>query len=169
MNPSMYDASVPVFRRMLGNLSGLLQKGFEHAEARRVDPSVLLQQRLYPDMFALPRQVQVACDAAKFAVARLTGRQAPSQDDVEATFADLQARIAATLAYLDTAPRDAFDASADREVEIKMRDRTLKLRGSDYLLHFALPNFHFHVTIAYAILRHNGVEVGKKDYLGSFD
>ena len=169
MSLSMYEATVPPMSRMLGNLGALLQKGAAHAEARRIDPAVLLQQRLFPDQFALPRQVQVACDTAKLAVARLTGRTAPQQDDTETSFAELQARINATVAWIGTATAQAFTDSEARIIEIKRRDDTLKLAATEYLTRFALPNFHFHVAMAYAILRHNGVEIGKNDYLGRFD
>lgn len=169
MSLSMFEATVPPMSRMLGNLSGLLHKGAAHAEAKRIDPVVLLQQRLYPDQFALPRQVHVACDTARLAVARLTGRTAPQTEDSESTFAELQTRINSTISWIETATPQAFAESETRIVEIKRRDDTLKLAGTEYLTRFALPNFHFHVAMAYAILRHNGVEIGKGDYLGRFE
>ncbi|MGE0313682.1 MAG: DUF1993 family protein [Lautropia sp.] len=169
MSLSMFEATVPPMTRMLGNLADLLRKGAAHAEAKRFDPVVLLQQRLHPDQFALPRQVQVACDTAKLAVARLTARTAPQQEDNEASFAELQSRIGATITWIETATPQSFEGSETRIVEIKRRDDTLRLVGADYLTRFALPNFHFHVAMAYAILRHNGVDLGKSDYLGRFD
>ncbi len=169
MSLSMYEATVPPMSRMLGNLAGLLHKAAAHAETKRFEPVVLLQQRLFPDQFALPRQVQVACDTAKLAVARLTGRTAPQQDDTESSFAELQSRINTTITWIESATPQSFADSETRVVEIKRRDDTLKLVGTEYLTRFALPNFHFHVAMAYAILRHNGVEIGKGDYLGRFE
>lgn len=162
----LYEASVPVFKRMLGNLADILGKAHAHAIARAIDPDVLLQQRLFPDMFPLSRQVQIACDTAKLAVARLSGQPAPVQPDVEKTFPELQSRIRDTLDFIDSIAPIAFDGSENRVVDIKQRDRTLSLDGKTYLQHLALPNFYFHLTTAYNLLRHNGVEIGKRDYLG---
>jgi len=166
MKASMYTMSVPVFRRALGNLSAILDKAAKHAEARKIDPSVLLTARLYPDMFAFTRQVQLTSDFAKGAVARLAGETPPKFEDVEASFPDLKTRIARTLAVLEGYQPGQIDGSEDRAIEIKIPDRTLNFKGLDFLCHWAIPNFFFHETTAYDILRHNGVEVGKWDFLG---
>ena len=166
MKASMYTLSVPLFKRTLTNLSAILDKAAAHAEARKIDPAVLLSARLYPDMFAFTRQVQLTSDFAKGAAARLAGDTPPKFDDVEASFADLKARIARTISYLDGFKPAQIDGSEDRAVEIKTPDRTLQFTGLDFLAKWALPNFYFHVTTAYDILRHNGVEVGKWDFLG---
>ncbi|MDO8277171.1 MAG: DUF1993 domain-containing protein [Burkholderiaceae bacterium] len=169
MRLSIYTASVPVFRQILGALSGVLTKAEAHAESKKIAPDALLQARLYPDMFALTRQVQVAADFAKSLSARLANVPVPTFEDTERTFADLQARIAKTLSFIDTLPESAFDATDDRTVVIQPgtpRERSLDART--YLMSYGLPNFFFHVTTAYAILRHNGVEVGKRDYIGTF-
>jgi len=163
---SMYDVAVPVFNQQLKNLSGLLDKASAHAQARQFDVSVLLQARLYPDMFPLTRQVQIACDAAKYGVARLTGTEAPKGEDKEATVDELKARIAATLAFVNSVPRERFDGVESRKVEVPVRTQTYTFDGRTFLLHWAMPNFFFHVTTAYDLLRHNGVEVGKRDFLG---
>ena len=168
MTISMHAASVPVFKQMLGGLAGVLTKAAAHAEARKIDPSVLLTDRLAPDMFALTRQVQIASDAAKGAVARLAGIEAPKFEDTEASFDELQARIAKTIAFLDSVPASAIDGSEEREVTVTLRSGELKFAGQRFLLGWALPNFFFHVTTAYDILRHDGVEIGKRDYLGAF-
>jgi hypothetical protein len=157
----MYDASVPVFRQMLGSLSAILAKAETHAQEKKIEQA-LLQARLFPDMFPLVRQVQVAADFAKGACARLAGVEVPRYDDTEATLAELQQRIAKTLAFIDSLPQDAIAESAARDITTSAR----QFKGQPYLLHYALPNFYFHTTTAYAILRHNGVEIGKKDYVG---
>lgn len=166
MSISMYQASVPVFVRMLTNLDAILRKAQAHAEARKIDPTVLLQSRLYPDMFPLVRQAQIAGDTAKGCTARLAGAEPPRYEDTEASFAELYARIDKTIAYVKSVSAGQIDGSEERTVTIKLRDRTLTFPGLAYLLHYALPNFYFHVTTAYAILRHNGVELGKPDFLG---
>ncbi|PTB22332.1 DUF1993 domain-containing protein [Trinickia symbiotica] len=166
MSLSMYQASVPVFLRGLTNLRAVLHKGRDHAEARKIDLAVLLSSRLYPDMFPLTRQVQSASDAAKFCTARLAGVEPPRFEDTETTFDELVARIDKTIAYLKEADASNIDGSEERTVTIKTPSRSIEFDGQSYLLHFALPNFFFHVTTAYAILRHNGVELGKLDYLG---
>jgi uncharacterized protein len=166
MTISMYVASVPVYARMLANLSNLLAKAADTIAARKFNPDALLQARLYPDMFNLTRQVQVACDAAKFGSARLAGVEAPKHEDNETSILQLQDRIAATIGFIQGIPREKFDGAEQREITIPMRDRALTMQGMPYLLHFALPNFYFHLTTAYALLRHNGVEVGKRDFLG---
>ena len=165
---SMYQASVPVLTRGLGILSTLIDKGAAHAAEHKLDPASLVGGRLAPDMLPLSGQVQRASDTAKFAAARLTGESAPSFADEETTLDQLRERCARTIAFLETVRRDAFDGSETRMVSFG-RDTKLTLRGDAYLLGFALPNFFFHVTTAYDILRHMGVAVGKRDYLGRFD
>jgi hypothetical protein len=166
MQISMYAASVPVFAKMLGNLSALLDKAAAYAEQKKFDPAVLLNARLYPDMFALAKQVQIACDFAKGAVARLAGEEPPKYEDSETTIAELKARIARTIAYIQRFEPAQLDGSETRDVELKIRGETVKYPGLTYLLQVATPNFYFHVTTAYGILRHNGVELGKRDFVG---
>lgn len=166
MQISMYAASVPVFAKMLGNLSAILDKAAAHAEQKKIDPAVLLAARLFPDMFALTKQVQIACDFAKGAVARLAGQEPPRYDDNETTIAELKARIARTIDYIQGFKPEQLDGSETREVELKIRGETVKYPGLTYLLQVATPNFYFHVTTAYGILRHNGVELGKRDFVG---
>ncbi len=166
MNPLMYDASVSVFNRTLGALSAILDKAAAHAGARGFDVAVLLSDRLAPDMFTLTRQVQIACDTAKGAAARLAGLEVPRHEDTETTVAELKARIAKTLAFVNGIPAAAFVGSEDRSVVLQMRKQAVEFVGRTYLFEHALPNLFFHVTTAYAILRHNGVEIGKGDYLG---
>ena len=166
MTISMYSASVPVFRNMLGNLSHFLDKAQAHAETRKFDPQVLVDDRLAPDMLPLRKQVQIACDAAKNGLARLSGVEAPKFEDNEATLAELKERIRKTLDFLDSVPRGKVDGCEDKDITFPAgRDVTRTLKGEAYLLNVALPNLFFHVTTAYAILRHNGVELGKGDYL----
>lgn len=163
---SMYSASVPLFQHMLKNLSHFLDKGAAHAEARKFDPSSLTTYRLAPDMLPFTKQVQIACDAAKLAVARIGGIDAPKFEDTEQTFAELKARIQKTLDFLATVQPAQLDGTDDKEITFPVgRDRTRTMKADDYLKTWALPNFFFHVTTAYAILRHNGVELGKQDYL----
>jgi hypothetical protein len=164
----MFDASVPVFRQMLGSLSAILDQAESHATARKIQPSVLLQSRLYPDMFPLARQVQIAADFAKGACARLAGAEVPRYEDTEQTFAELKERIARTLAFIDGLPREAIDSSEGRDISITIAGNPREFKGQPYLLHYALPNFYFHTTTAYAILRHNGIEIGKRDFIGNF-
>ncbi|BAN49222.1 DUF1993 family protein [Metapseudomonas resinovorans] len=166
MSLSMYEASIPVLARMLGNLSNILKKAEANAQARGIDPKVFIDSRLAPDMYPLARQVQVVSDMAKGCAARLAGVDVPSWADTESTFEELQARIAKTQAFLKGIDAAQLDGSEDRTVVLKMRSGDLSFRGRDYLLGFALPNFYFHLTAAYAILRHNGVDVGKMDFLG---
>jgi hypothetical protein len=161
----MFQASVPVFQRMLGNLDFVLEKGEASALARNFDPQVLLRARLAPDMFDLTRQVQIATDHAKGAPARLAGVEPPAYEDKESTFAELKARIQKTQAYLATFEAAQIDGSETRVVRLKAGPRELEFKGADYLLGFALPNFYFHYTTAYAILRHNGVDIGKREFL----
>jgi hypothetical protein len=166
MTISMSSASLPVFKTMLSNLSHILEKGEAHAEARKFDPAVLLSYRLAPDMLPFTRQVLIACDAAKNGVARISGVEAPKFDDTESTFGELKARIQKTIDYLASVPDERMDGTEDKDITFPIgRDKTRTMKGEAYLKHWALANFHFHVTMAYAILRHNGVELGKADFL----
>ena len=166
MTISMYQASVPVFDKMLGNLSAILAKTATWAEARKIDPAVLLSSRLAPDMFTFTRQVQIACDFAKGTCARLGGVEPPKYDDNEASFADLQARIAKTRQFVGTIKAAQVDGSEEKQISFKAGPRELSFKGQAYLTGFALPNFYFHYTTAYAILRHNGLELSKGDFIG---
>jgi len=163
---SMYQVSVPVFLKTLANLAAILDKGAAFAAARKIDPSVLLAYRLAPDMLNLTRQVQIAADHAKRAPARLAGIEAPVYEDNETSFADLKARIDKTIAFVNTLKPAQIDGSEARDITLKIGGSSQTLSGQAYLLHNALPNFFFHVTTAYAILRHCGVEIGKKDFIG---
>jgi uncharacterized protein len=166
MAMSMYTASVPVFQHMLRNLVHILDKGEASAQARSFDPAALTAFRLAPDMLPFTRQVLIACDAAKLGVARISGMEAPKFEDTEATFGELKARIQKTLDYLQSVPASAMDGSEERQITFPAgRDRTLTMTAQAYLTTWALPNFFFHVTTAYNILRHNGVDLGKADYL----
>lgn len=163
---SMSSASLPIFRTMLGNLIHFLDKAVAHAQARKFDPAVLASYRLAPDMLPFTRQVQIACDAAKNGIARISGVEAPKFEDDEQTFDQLKARIAKTVAWLDTVPAAKLDGTEDKEITFPVgRDSARTMKAEAYLKHWALPNFFFHVSMAYAILRHNGVELGKTDYL----
>jgi hypothetical protein len=164
---SMHQASAPVFIQALKGLSTVLRKAAAHAEAKGIDPVALLQARLYPDMFPMMRQVQICTDFAKGAVARLAGEEPPAWPDEEATFGDLIARVEKTATYVGAFAADRIDGSEDREITLVRRGQSSVVTGQAYLLEQATPNFYFHLTTAYAILRHNGVEVGKKDYLGT--
>ncbi len=166
MTLSMYQASVPVFRHQLGALSNILAKAEAHVEARKLDPAALLQARLYPDMFPLSRQVQIAADGAKGAVARLAGAEVPSWEDKEKSFAELRERCARTVDFIGGFSAEQINGSEDREIVMQMRAGPLTFQGQAFLLGFAIPNFYFHMATAYAILRHNGVEIGKRDFLG---
>lgn len=168
MTISMYRVAVPPIVRSLSNLRAVLDKAAAHAEAKKIDPSVLLTTRLYPDMFPLSRQIQIATDNAKGVAARLAGLDPPRYEDHESTFPELVARIDKTLAYLETFKAEQIDGSEERAIVLPLRGTTLNLNGLTYLLDFVLPNFFFHVTTAYAILRHCGVEIGKQDFLGRF-
>ena len=165
MKISVHAMSVDLLANTLANLSHLLEKGHASAVARKFDPAVLLAARLAPDMFPLPRQVQIASDVSKYGVARLAGVEAPKFEDKEQTFEELRARIARTIDFIKGVPASALEGSEDRTIKVPGRDRTLEFKGLDYLVRFVIPNVLFHVTIAYAILRHNGVEVGKNDFL----
>ncbi|MGI9245744.1 MAG: DUF1993 domain-containing protein [Steroidobacteraceae bacterium] len=164
---SMHRASVPVLARALRNLEAVLHKGEAHATARGIDPAVLLNYRLAPDMFPLTRQVQIATDIAKGGVARLAGADVPSYADDETTFPQLHARLQKTVAFIEGFQPAQIDGSEARAVVLKMRSGELRFEGLPYLLEFVLPNVYFHSTAAYAILRHCGVDVGKNDFLGA--
>ena len=164
---SMSQASLPVFEIGLNALSGVLDKAAAFTTAKKVDPAVLLGWRLAPDMFALARQVQVACDQAKNGAARLAGAEPPKFEDTETSLDQLKGRIAKTLAYIKGLDAKAIDASADREITFPLGPTKGQMKGGDFLNHFVLPNFYFHLTAAYAIVRHCGVELGKRDFLGA--
>jgi uncharacterized protein len=166
MSISMSSASLPIFQTMLTNLSHLLAKAQTHAEAKKFDPSVLTQYRLAPDMLPFTRQVLIACDAAKLCVARLSDLESPKFEDTETTLVELMSRIQKTLDWIKTVPASALDGTELKSITFPVgKDKTRTMTGEDYLKHWALPNVFFHVTTAYAILRHNGVEIGKADYL----
>ena len=167
MKISMYQVSAPRFIHTLGNLSAILDKAAAHAEAKKIDPLALTSFRLYPDMFPFTRQIQIACDAAKGAVARLAGVENPKHEDTEKTFEELKARIAKTIAFIKTVKAEQIDGTEDKEIALKVGGKDLKFSGVQYLLGFAQPNFYFHVATAYNILRHNGIEIGKTDFLGN--
>jgi hypothetical protein len=167
MSISIYDFSIPVLTRGLTNMSALLDKAAAHAAAKKFDSAVLTQARLFPDMHPLVRQVQIACDTAKGAGARLAGIDVPKHEDTEATFADLKARIAKTVDFLKTVTAAQVKDAESRNVEIKFPSGSWKFTGLAYLTDFALPNFYFHEAMVYALLRKNGVEIGKGDFLGA--
>src|SRR5690606_32751441 len=168
MTISMYEASIPVFVRALNNLIAILEKAQVHAEMKNIDPGVLLQYRLYPDMFPLVRQVQIVSDIAKAGGARLAGQEPPRYEDDETTFAELVARLQKTVAFLSDLTPELFEEAQARTITWPMRGTTMSLEGRLYLLHYVLPNLFFHTTTSYAILRHCGVVVGKQDVLGKF-
>lgn len=163
---SMYAALIPSCKHMLNNLSRLLDKAAAYADTRKIDSSVLVNARLFPDMFPLTRQVQIAGDIAKSGAARLAGIEVPKFDDNEATFSDLQARIAKTIRFLETIQPEQIDGSEERDIVFQIGERKFEFKGRQYLSNWVLPNFYFHITTAYNILRHNGVEIGKGDFLG---
>jgi hypothetical protein len=167
MSISMSSASLPIFSTTLGNLKHILDKGQAFAEARKIDPMALLHFRLAPDMLPFTRQIQIACDGAKLAVARIAGVEAPKYDDTEASFADLKARIDKTLAWIATVSPSQLDGTEDRDIvfPVGREGATRTMKSEAYLKHWALPNLFFHTTMAYAILRNNGVELGKTDFL----
>ncbi|MEL6162836.1 MAG: DUF1993 domain-containing protein [Cyanobacteria bacterium J06628_3] len=166
MTISMYQASVPVLIRSLNNLAAILEKGAAHAEAKNIDPSVLINSRLYPDMFPLTKQVQIASDIARRGAARLADSEAPSIEDNETTFSELIARLQKTTSYLETLTPDVIDGSEEKSITLPVGKDTMTFTGMPFLLYFVLPNVYFHVTTAYDILRHCGVELGKIDFLG---
>lgn len=166
MKTSMYQSSVPAFTRALHNLAAILEKAAAHAEARKIDPTVLLNSRLFPDMFPLLRQVQIATDSANGGAARLAGVDVPAYENNETSIAELLARIRRTVTYLETFRPEQIDGTEDKTVSWQTRSSTKSMQGLAFLISHTLPNLYFHVATAYNILRHNGVELGKKDYLG---
>ena len=163
---SMYDFSIPVLKQALGSLAVILRKAADHAESRKIDPAAFISARLFPDMFALAKQVQIATDQAKGCAARLARVDIPKYDDTETTFDQLQERIARTIAFLDSFAPAQINGSEEAEIVLQIHELKLEFKGQDYLLRWVLPNFYFHATTAYDILRHNGVEIGKRDFLG---
>ena len=169
MTISMYQASVPIFIKMLTNLKSILDKAAANAQRRKIQEGVLLEARLYPDMFPLKRQVQLACDHGRGTGARLAGKEPPALEENEQTFADLVARVERSVDFLRTLKPAEIDGGEDREIVRPVRGQPKKFTGTGYLLQYGLPNFFFHVTTAYAILRHNGIELGKADFIGKLD
>jgi hypothetical protein len=170
MSMTMYTATVPVFRQILGALAAVLEKAERHAQDNKIEPAALLQARLFPDMFPLVRQVQIAADFAKGTTARLAGVEVPRYDDNEQSFSELQQRITKTLGFVDSVEQALVDAGAQRAITHGAGERARHFpSGEAYVTRFALPNFFFHVTTAYAILRHNGVPIGKKDFIGEYE
>ena len=167
MTLSMYQASVPVFIQGLTGLGGVIDKAAAHAAERKIDPAALLQARLYPDMFPFARQVQIATDFAKGGAARLAGVEFPAYEDSETSFEELKARVDKTIAFLRTLDAAQIDGSEERDISLVRRGETSIVKGQAYLLEQAMPNFYFHITTAYAIQRHNGVEVGKRNFMGA--
>ena len=163
---SIHQASATALVRILTNLSAILDKAEAHCTAKKIAPEALLQFRLYPDMFALTRQVQIATDMSKGCVARLAGADIPSYEDTETSFAELKARLAKTIAFIQSFKPEQIEGAEDRTILVKTGGQERSFKGSDYVLGFVLPNVHFHATTSYAILRHCGVELGKKDYTG---
>ncbi len=167
MKISVYALSIDIFMQTLGSLAAILDKGLAHASARKFDPTVLVNSRLAPDMFPLSRQVQIACDLAKNSAARLAAVEPPRFDDTEKTIEELQTRIAKTIDYLKSIPPAALEGAEERDIKVPAGERTLEFKGLAFLQRWAIPNVFFHVTTTYNILRHNGVDIGKRDFLGS--
>ncbi len=166
MTISMYDACAPRFAGMLRNLDAILDKAQAHAVAKRIDPAVLMSARLFPDMLPFVKQVQIATDHAKGAVARLAGVDVPRFEDTEQSFEELRARLAKTIAFVESFSAAQLNGSEDRDIALKAGGKDLSFKGMPYLIGYAIPNFYFHLVTAYNILRHNGIEIGKGDYLG---
>lgn len=166
MTLSMYEASAPRFISMLRNLDAILLKAQEHATAKKIDPTILLNSRLFPDMFPLLRQMQIATDHAKGAVARLAGVEVPKYEDTEQSFEEIRARLAKTIAFVESFTAKQFDGAEERTISLKVGGQERSFDGMTYLIGFAVPNFYFHLVTAYNILRHNGVDIGKRDYMG---
>ena len=167
MSISMYQASVPRFVNILGNLSNILDKAQAHVDAKKIDPTVLTTYRLFPDMLAMARQVQITCDTAKGVMARLAGVEIPKDEDNETTLAELKARIAKTIAFVQGFTPAQIDGTEEKAIVTKRGDKETHYKGMQFLLGHAIPNFYFHVATTYNILRHNGVEIGKRDFLGN--
>lgn len=169
MTISLYATSIPVFKQMLNAMNDVLGKAEQHAAAKNIDPNALLQARLFPDMFPLIRQVQIACDFSRGISARLAGVEVPKYEDSEQTFADLHELIGKTLAFVEGFAPDQIDGNEDRSIVTRPgTPKEKRFTGQSYLLSYGLPQFFFHVTTTYAILRHNGIEVGKRDYMGQY-
>ncbi len=166
MSNALYESSVPVFTKMLGNLSNCLDKAASFCDARKIDPGVLINSRLAPDMFPLSRQVQIACDSAKRGAGLLAGAEIPKHEDNEKTIAELKARIQSTVDFIASCKAEKMAGKDNADITVPLR-QPIVMKGGAFLRNFSLPNFYFHVTAAYAILRHNGVELGKRDFLGS--
>lgn len=167
MTVSMYQASVPQFKKMLGNLSAILKTAEAYSNSKKIDEKVMLDSRLFLNMFGLTRQVQIACDQAKNGLARLAGLEAPKIADQESSFAELQERITKTISFMDTLSREQLDGSTHKEIKFSIGEWKFEFIGDQYLLTWIIPNFYFHITTAYNILRHGGVEIGKMDFLGN--
>jgi uncharacterized protein len=167
MSLSMYQASIPAFIQMLNNFSAILDKAEAHARNRQIEPEVLLSYRLAPDMLPFVRQIQIAADLAKGAAARLAGVEVPKHDDTEKTFGDLKMRVAKTVTFVQSFKPSDIDGSEDHDITLTLGEHTMKFKGQPYLVHFVMPNFYFHCTTAYDILRHCGVELGKRDFIGT--
>jgi uncharacterized protein len=165
---NIYQSSVPAFLQILGSLSAILTKAANHAEAKKIDPSVLVNARLAPDMHALARQIQIATDQAKGAAARLAGVDIPSFPDTETTIPELQQRLQKTVDFIKGLKPAQFEGAEDRDITLSIAGQKITWKGAVYLVHFVFPNFYFHAATAYDILRHNGVELGKRDFIGSF-
>lgn len=165
---SMYQISVPVYTHMMKNLVAIIDKAIAHAEAKKFDQAVLVNARLAPDMFAFARQIQIASDTVKGAAARLAGIEVPKYEDDETTLEQLKARLEKTIDFIQSIPASQIDGSEERDITLKMRSGDKHFKGLGYLLNFATPNFYFHTVTAYDILRHNGVEIGKPDFLGAY-
>ena len=164
---SMYKASIPVFIHVLENLMGIVDKGATYAESKKIDPAILINARLYPNMYTFARQIQIATDMSKGCAARLAGQDPPSYSDNECSFAELRSRLEKTIAFLKTFTADQIDGTEEKSVNLKVGGQPKSFQGLPYLTRYVLPNLYFHTSIAYAILRHNGVELAKKDYLGN--
>jgi uncharacterized protein len=167
MSLSMYQASIPAFVQMLNNISAIMDKAETHARSREIDPEVLLNYRLAPDMLPFVRQIQIAADLAKGAAARLAGVEVPKHGDTEKNFADLKVRLSKTVTFVQSFKPSDIDGSEDRDINLKLGEHTMSFKGEPYLVHFVMPNFYFHCTTAYDILRHCGVELGKRDFIGT--
>jgi uncharacterized protein len=166
MSLSMYQASVPAYTQMLKSLSAILKKAEAHCEAKKIDPSVFVNARLYPDMAPLSKQIQIATDQVKGGLSRLAGKEPPSWPDTETTFADLHKRLQTALDFAASFKPEQIDGSEDKQIVLKIAGQDMPFKGQQFLINFSLPNFYFHIVTAYDILRHNGVEIGKRDYMG---
>lgn len=167
MNISLYQASVPVYVRQLNGLAAILQKAISYCVERKIEPAALLHDRLYPDMFTLLRQIQIACDLVERGSSRLAGIEPPTREGKEASLEDLTTRVTKTISYVKSIDSKKMEGMENRDITFPVGERKMTLKGADYLLHFSMPNFYFHVTTAYNILRHNGVQIGKEDFIGN--